>query len=159
MRHVLLACLLPVAAQAGGHLSPAWERFDRPAYDFVIEVPDHLFDIRRKDADSVTWERRDGSVTLEVSSFFGGTEARPEDILGLRQDGLPNRRVTYEASGNGWAVVSGYEDAGRTRIFYERFEAGPSGLWAGFVMRWDATERADVDKTIKRLGDSLSVTR
>lgn len=159
MRCRAVALLLPLPAFAAAHLEPYWEVFDRPAWDFVIEVPDHLFDVRTKTADAVSWETVSGDITLDVSSFFGGTEAAPEDVLDLRQDSLPERVITYEASGDSWAVVSGYEDAAETRIFYERFESGPSGLWAGFVMRWDDARREDVDHTIKRLGDSLSVRR
>jgi len=159
MRKAILLALLPLPAFAEAHLTPAWEVFDRPTYDFIIEVPDHLFDIRTKTDNAVAWETETADITLDVSSFFGGQEASPEDVLALRQDSLPDRVVTYQASGNGWAVVSGYETPSETRIFYERFESGPSGLWAGFVMRWDDNRRADVDATIKRLGDSLSVRR
>ena len=159
MRYAILAALLPLPALAAGHVTEVWETWDRPDYDFVIEVPDHIFDIRRKGDQSVSWETSDGDITLDVSSFFGGDDAAPDEVLSLRQDSLPFRVVTYEASGNNWAVVSGYEDDARTEIFYERFEAGPSGLWAGYVLRWPVTRRDDVDDLTGRIGRSLSVRR
>jgi len=159
MRYAILLTLLPLPAVAETHVTEVWELFDRPGYDFVIDVPDHLFDIRTKSDQAVVWETNSGDITLDVSSFFGGNDASPSEVLSLRQDSMPNRVVTYEASGDGWAVVSGYEGPSETRIFYERFESGPTGLWAGYVLRWDVARREDVDYITKRLGDSLSVRR
>jgi len=162
MRHRIAAAATAALIASGPAAAQIWERFERPDYRFAIEVPDSLFDIREKggDRDRVTWRTRSGDIVLEAFSLPVGMAVSPARILALRQESFPERVITYEASKEGWAVVSGYETAARDRIFYERFESAQrSAYWAGFVLRWNVTRRADVDDTVKRIGQSLTVTR
>lgn len=155
--HRIAAVLLlttPAAAE------PAyWETFDRPAYGFRIEVPDHLFTLREKGPDRVSWISETGDVRLDVATFYGGRTFTPEELLAERSASIPGRVVTYEASGDDWAVASGFESPERQRIFYERFEADADGVWVGFTLRWDESRRDDVDGLVKRIGDSLDTAR
>lgn len=159
MKPIVLALLTSAGLSAAAVTAqPSWELFDQSGYRFRLEVPHHLFDHRNIDGDVVRWTSDDGEIRLEASAFLFGRGMPPSEVLTARQSLKPDRIVTYAASGDTWAVASGYETPDRRRVFYERFEAGRNGMWAGFVLRYDVTRRSDVDATINRLGRSLAVT-
>lgn len=173
MRSPTLPSVLPPAlalalalALAPGLAAPAaaetWETHVNPVYGFRLEVPDHLFDIRRKSRarDSVQYDTYDGDITLLAagSDNLGGLDTHGffEDRLA----GYPDREVTYSRVTGDWLVLSGYLDPDRRRIFYERYEIAADGSsFSGFQLVYDAARRPDVDDLIGRIGRSLTPPR
>lgn len=153
-----LALALPASRPAAAQ---QWQHVDRPGLGFAIDVPVSLFDLREagRDGRSVTWRTYSDDIRLRVFSLPVKLRVSPDAVLPLVQDDFANREVTYEASGESWAVVSGYTDGTRSRIFYDRLEAGPGATWAGFSLQWQADRRDDVDPTVDRIANSLAVSR
>ncbi len=155
----LAAAPIAAVAQAADPAQPAWETFEQPGYGFRLDVPDHLFDrrVKRPKTSRVIWTRRDGAASLEAFARPLPLDLTPEALLAERQAARPERVITYEASGEGWAVTSGFETEAREEIFYERLERGEGRRWAGFVLRWRPEMRDQVDDLVGPIGRSLAV--
>ena len=160
MTRPILALAIAIAvAPTGLAAQEVWELWSRPDSPVVLEVPDSLFDARVKTAerDRIAWETASGDIALVAFALPPGYGDDPAAFMAGRMADYPDRTVTYEAGGDTWRVVSGYEAAGSRTIYYERVEVGPDGRWAGLTLTWDESRRADVDALVGRIANSLAL--
>ena len=159
MRHlVILALLLALAWPAA---AADWQRVSVGG-GASVEVPFSLFDGERvREGPSIIYSDGLGEVRMEVFAWPNEDRATMRTIAAdLREAFKDEREVTYQRIGQAMLVQSGYLDetalrGGRT-IFYERTERSPDrSRLATMRLVYPESRRGDVDRFIRRIGNSL----
>lgn len=146
---IVIAAAIPAAADM---LTYENSRFGT-SVTFPLDVFDQI-EQAPENGDGRTFSSEDGAEL----SIFGSNNAEgltPDGLIdrltGVGQDsGMP---VEYKASGNSWAVVSGYD--GDT-IYYERHEFGANDIIHTVSMRYPRDLRDEYDPLVKPIVRSLS---
>ncbi|MEO9788758.1 MAG: hypothetical protein ABJF67_14270 [Aurantimonas coralicida] len=134
----LAAALTAVAPANADDVTYRNERFGTTASFPAEAFPDQL--PAPTNGDGLGWSSPEGA---EIFIYARPREPgeTPQAVVGQRAD---TDEVTYDRSGNRWAVVSGYRDG---RIFYERY-IFRGGLVHSVSIRYPESERATYDKLV-----------
>ena len=159
----LLALIFVLAAHAAAPLAHAaeWETYANESSGFTVEYPASLFSTLEpsREGDGIVSTSVDGEIEFRAYAFNNGDELPLDQVREIIVSDLDGREITYQRSKKNWIVVSGYEpgEGGVRDIFYQRLEASPDrSRFSVFEIIYPETERATVDKLIKRIGRSLT---
>ncbi|MEX6506288.1 hypothetical protein [Jiella sp. M17.18] len=109
------------------------------------EFPDRL--PAPTNGDGMAWRSPDGAELFIYARHNRGNET-PQTIIA---DRTKADDVTYKASGNTWAVVSGYHDG---KIFYERY-IFRGDLIHSVAIRYPKSLRSEYDPLVGEITNSL----
>ncbi|TFF17978.1 hypothetical protein E3C22_22870 [Jiella endophytica] len=133
-----LAATIACAPAFAGQVTYKNERFGTkasfPAEAFPERLPAPV------EGDGLAWASPDGAQIFIYARENRGGET-PKSII---RDRGQMDDVTYDASGNSWAVVSGYHDG---RIFYERY-IFRGDLIHSVAIRYPKDQRSTYDKLV-----------
>ncbi|MEN3793885.1 hypothetical protein [Fulvimarina sp. MAC3] len=149
----LTSTLAAASIAAVTALSPASAEdlsYKNERYGTSATFPTELFPNRLPaptNGDGLGWSSPDGAeIFIYARDNLGGET--PKSIIANRAD---TDDVTYQASGNRWAVVSGYIDG---RIFYERY-IFRGDLIHSVAIRYPESARETYDPIVGKVTNSL----
>ncbi len=138
---------------------PPWEAYTNARFGYTVDVPEEfLVGEAPENNDGRTFTAPDGQGSVAVYGSFNALEHTPESLQQeLRKDFLApggRARVTYEATGKSWCVLSGITADGA--IFYQRgrFSSDKETLIAVFFV-YPETQKDAWDPVVERMGKTL----
>jgi hypothetical protein len=150
---VLLAAALPGTASADRFepVGGGWERYVNERFGTSLEFPADLFtpgeaptngDGRRMESEDATleiytWHNTSGETASSLKRRLVGSEGYED--------------VTYNPSGPGWLVISGYRG---DMIFYEKYFF-QNGMVSGFGMEFPESAKPRYAPIVERIEDSF----
>ena len=140
-----LAAMLSCAPAFAGDINYTNDRYGTSATFPSEEFPNRL--PAPTNGDGLGWASPDGAQIFIYARPNQGGET-PKSVIADRAD---TDRVTYDASGKHWAVVSGYRDG---KIFYERY-IFRGGLIHSVSIRYPPALRSEYDPLVGPITNSL----
>jgi hypothetical protein len=121
-----------------------------------VTFPAELFEQRAtmpENGDGILFTSSDGG-SLAIWAGNNALEATPESTAAESRALEGNDfSITYEKIGDGWLVLSGYEEG---LIYYQRTEFGADGIIRGIKLKYPEAVREKYDPEIAQIAASLS---
>jgi len=116
----------PVALSTRPVPGTPYVEYTNPVYGFRFQVPaDFTPDEPRSGGALQVWNSPDGQVTVTVWGRATGSESIADQISAFLTPPTTGSSVTYSASDDTSATISGYTDATLTTIYYSHAHFGP----------------------------------
>ena len=139
-------------------LAQGWTTYRNPRFGTSIEHPTNF----KADPPPQNGAGRSfGNPDRAVFSVWGGHNALDHNIAGfekfIRDEMTPGKRLTYDARGANWFVLSGVHDA---NTFYERYILSHGGrIENGFTMQYPTRLQKAYDPIVTRMSRSFRAGR
>ena len=136
-----------------------WEAYANARFGYAVDVPaDFSPGEAPENNDGQTFTASDGQGHVAVYGAYNALEHTPESYRQwLRENALAageSARVTYEATGKNWCVLSGLNAEGA--IFYQRVRFSPDGeTLIAVVLVYPEEQKDDWDPVVERMGKTL----
>lgn len=136
-------------SEEGGYV-----RYRNARYGTVISYPADLFSPLPPpgNGDGRTFETADAAARFYVFAQFNALGQSQKEMLEEDKAADWRDKVTYERSGAGWYVISGYSG---DDIFYRKVVIEPSDLVRVFEVTYPSAMRAQMDAAVTRMSRSF----
>jgi hypothetical protein len=152
----LLGLSLPAFAQDGG-----WRRYEDPDYGFSADLPVDFVPLEGAGGPGLTLAEADGQAQINL---YGGPAngLTLEDFAATLASG--GQRITYQAQGQSWFVLSGYYEPTSTSreplVFYTKvLLSADQSRFSAFELSYPENEKARFDPLVERIEDSFTRPR
>jgi hypothetical protein len=154
-----VALSLPAAAQSG-----SWRHFVDPQLGYAIDLPVGAFARTVTKPNGLSLVDDENGAQLDVFGSHAQGGMSPSALLGEVRQADRIRTVTYQRSGAGWFVISGYyrRDAGEADdlIFYTKFMFNADrSAFSAFEVSYPMTVKRAMDPVVTHLEKSLRAPR
>jgi hypothetical protein len=147
-----------VAALSGASADERWTTYVNDRFGFSLAYPADVFAMQPppENDDGRTLVAFNGAKIL----VFGGYNVGADTLASKRASltGADYARITYNATGKNWFVVSGHRTIGGVdSIFYEKYiVSAPSDTIHSLIVTYPAKSKAGYDPIVDRIAASFA---
>lgn len=151
-----LAALVLALLTAMPALAADWRTYVNARFGTTLDYPADVFaaEPEADDGDGRRFVSADGRASLTVYAGFNVDHRSLRALARAALKDAADERVTYEAAGRRWFVLSGFRG---TDVFYRKLILSPDGAVAHTLeLTYPATEKRVYDPLTARIANSMS---